>query len=261
MSATAEKGYHRVFNAWTAGEQAYALELCRELVRSFPDYNIAWLLEGVLLYETARYAEAEQVLREAIQGIALEQLHYGYDDLGRLYKLQGRYDEAEKWYRKAVELKPERADRHVSLGVLLAGKGELDGAEACYRKATRCSEGRIYEAYLNLGLVLRARERYEEALECFKKAIQIKPNYKEAIAGKSDMEKTINFLMRRRELPEQWVSDRVFEASDAGQHAYALELLRELPRNEPDATIWRVNEGQQLREAGRYKKPNRSCTG
>jgi hypothetical protein len=48
MSETAEKSYRRVFNAWNAGEHGYALELCRELIRAFPDYNIAWLLEGVL---------------------------------------------------------------------------------------------------------------------------------------------------------------------------------------------------------------------
>jgi tetratricopeptide (TPR) repeat protein len=100
MGETAQKRYRRVFNAWTAGEQAYALELCRELVRTFPDYNIAWQLEGVLLYETARYAEAEQVLREAIQGMALEKLHYGYFDLGHLYSLVRFCDGGVIYWRK-----------------------------------------------------------------------------------------------------------------------------------------------------------------
>lgn len=246
-----------MFNAWTGGEYGYALELCRELVRSFPDYNIAWQLEGGLLYETARYAEAEQVLREAIQGMALEKLHYGYFDLGRLYKRQGRYDEAEKWNRKAVELKPEDSSSHVYLGVLLAAKGDLDGAEACYRKATRCSEGRIEEAYLNLGLVLRARERYEEALGCFKKALEIKPSYKEAKTGISDMERTISFLSAGSELTAKEAWRRAFDASNAGEYAYALELVRELRRNEPDAAIWWLSEGGLLYEAGRYQEAER----
>jgi tetratricopeptide (TPR) repeat protein len=260
MGQTAEKPYNRVFNAWAAGEYGYALELCRELTRAYPDYNMAWVLEGVLLYETARYEEGGQVLREAIQGMALDRLHYGYGDLGRLYKFQGRYDEAEKWYRKAIELRPEYADWHVALGLLLVAKGDFDAAEVCYRKATRCSEGRIYEAYLNLGLVLRARERYEEALECFNKALQMKPKYKgdwEARAGKSDMEKTINFLMREKEIPEEELNRRAFDASDAGEHAHALELGRELRRIIPDEPIWWLKEGVHLYETARYEEAKR----
>jgi tetratricopeptide (TPR) repeat protein len=256
MSETARKRYRRVFTTWTAGEQLYALELCRELLRNFPGHNLAWMLEGVILYEIARYAEAEQVLREGIQGVAFEELNHGYIQLGQLYKYQGRYDEAEKWYRKAIELKPEYSGSHVHVGLLLTAKGDLDGAEACYRRAIRCSEGRIEEAYLNLGLVLRARECYEEALECFKKALQIKPKYKEASAGKSDMEKTIDFLMGERELPEEELNRRVFDASDAGECAYALELGREL-RIIFDAPIWWLMEGKLLYEAGRYQEAER----
>jgi len=69
---TCEIAYRRVFDAWSAGKRASALELCRDLLRDFPDYNIGWLLNGVILYELPRYQEAEQVLREAIRSIPLE---------------------------------------------------------------------------------------------------------------------------------------------------------------------------------------------
>ena len=59
---------------------------------------------------------------------------------------------------------------------------------------TRCSKGCVDEAYLNLGLVLRAQERYTEALECFKKALELTPDYELAITGKSDMENVIALL-------------------------------------------------------------------
>ena len=207
--------------------------------------------------ETARYAEAEQVLREGIQGLVLEHLHFGYDDLGRLYKFQGRYDEAEKWYRKAIELKPEHGSSHTYLGVLLAEKGDFAGAEASFRKATRCSEERIYEAYSNLGSVLRARERYQEALGCYNSALESKRDYEQAKVGKTDMEKTIDFLMRQRELPEE-ANCRAGDASEAGEHAYALELCRELRRNFPDVPIWWLMEGVQLYETGQYEEAKRT---
>jgi tetratricopeptide (TPR) repeat protein len=191
---TCEKAYRGVFDAWSAGQYASALELCRELLRDFPDYTIGWVLHGIILYELARYQEAEQVLREAIRSIPLEQLQHGYTHLGHLHQESGHYDEAEKWYRKAVELSPDDAGRHVFLGALLAKKGEFRAAEECHRRGTRCSKGCVDEAYLNLGLVLRAQERYAEAMECFQKALELTPDYEGAITGKSDMENVMGLL-------------------------------------------------------------------
>jgi tetratricopeptide (TPR) repeat protein len=186
--------YRRTFDAWSQGEHAYALELSRELVRGFPDYSIGWVLHGVILYGLARYEEAEQVLREAIQGLDLDELSFGYIHLGHLHRDRGNNEEAEKWYRKAIELSPDDAGRHTYLGALLAKKGDLKAAEESHRKGTRCSKGPVDEAYLNLGFVLRAEERYTEALGCFKRALELDQDYEEAALAKSDMEKVIALL-------------------------------------------------------------------
>jgi tetratricopeptide (TPR) repeat protein len=189
--STCEAADDRVSKAWTAAQHATALELCRELLREFPDYSIGRVLQGVILYELARYQEAEQVLREAVRTLSLEQLPYAYAQLGHLHRDSGHYDEAERWYRKAIELDPDHAGKYVFLGALLAQKGDLRAAEECHRKATRCSKGCVDEAYLNLGLVLRSQERYDQALECFRKALELTPDYEEAMTGKSDMESAI----------------------------------------------------------------------
>ena len=81
----------------------------------------------------------------------------------------------------------------------MARKGDLNAAEACQRNATKCPEGPIDEAYLNLGYDLRARERYAEALESFNKALEITPDYEEALVGRADMEKAIAFLSANEE--------------------------------------------------------------
>jgi tetratricopeptide (TPR) repeat protein len=189
-----DKTYRVMFDAWSAGEYAHALEISRELLREFPDFSLGWVLQGVVLYELARYEEAEQVLHNAIQSLPLEHLHHGYVHLGHLYRERGDYTNAEKWYRKAIDIEPDHAGRYVFLGALLAKTGDISGAEASHRKATRCSKGAVDEAYFNLGLVLRAQERYREALACFEKAIELAPDYREAITAKSDVEKTISYL-------------------------------------------------------------------
>jgi tetratricopeptide (TPR) repeat protein len=191
---SAEKLYRKMFDAWNRGEHALALELSRDLLRQSPRYDIAWLLQGVILYELARYTDAEKTLRRAVQLIPDASLDHGYVHLGHLCKHRGDFEKAELYYRKALALAPENAARHIFLGALLAIKGDLEAAEKVHRDGTGCSEGRMDEAYLNLGLVLRAQERYAEALECFTKVFDLSPDNEEATIAKRDMELVLEYL-------------------------------------------------------------------
>jgi len=193
-NTNADKLYRTMFNAWQEGESAYALELSRELLRQFPDYYIGLLLQGVMLYELARYDEAERILRRALQLVPDQSRDHVYTHLGHLCRDRGDYEEAEQYYHKALLLAPDKAGRHIFLGALLAKKGDFDNAEIVHREATRCTNGDIDEAYLNLGYVLRAQERYAEALECFIKALENTPDYLEAISAKKDTEKVLEYL-------------------------------------------------------------------
>jgi tetratricopeptide (TPR) repeat protein len=151
-------------------------------------------LQGVILYELARYEEAEHALKMAIPNLPPEHLDHAHVHLGHLYRARGDYESAEKWYRKAVESECNDAGRYIYLGAMLAKKGDLVGAEAAHRNATHCTQGSLDEAYLNLGFVLRAQERYHEALECFERALELDPQYEVAAAGKNDMIKTLAYL-------------------------------------------------------------------
>lgn len=193
----ADELYRTMFEAWDAGECAYALEMSRDLLEQWPDYDTGWLLQGVMLYELARYDEAEKTLRRAIQLIPDDSLDHAYVNLGHLCKDRGDYDDAERCYRKALELAPDNAGRYIFLGVVLARKGDFVAAEEVYRDGTRCPRGHIDEAYLNLGYVLRARERYNEALDCFNKALELEPDYDEAIVAKRDIEKVLAYVANK----------------------------------------------------------------
>ena len=79
---------------------------------------------------------------------------------------------------------------------MLALKGRLREAERAHRAATRCPEGCIDEAYLNLGLVLRAQERFEEASRCLREAIRLDPKYRVAREELRDVEGMLELAAR-----------------------------------------------------------------
>jgi tetratricopeptide (TPR) repeat protein len=121
--------------------------------------------------------------------------------MGHLCKARGDYKSAAAWYRQAIEAVPREASGHIYLGGVLAKSGRLKEAEAAHRAATRCIEGCRDEAFLNLGLVLRAQERYEEAAECFERALELDPKYAAAKKALRDVRRALRFLMGNRHRP------------------------------------------------------------
>jgi tetratricopeptide (TPR) repeat protein len=165
----------------------------RQYVADFPNNGPGWLVLGIALAETARYQEAEQALNQAIQRCQTEKQQIPLSQMGHRFRSAGDYDRAAVWYRKAIEADPNDATYRIFLGAVLARQGNLQAAEVEHRQATQCSEGCIDEAYLNLGLVLRAQDRFEEAAHCFRAAIRLDPNYREAAAALRDVEQCLNW--------------------------------------------------------------------
>jgi Flp pilus assembly protein TadD len=108
-----------------------------------------------------------------------------------LFREKGDFAVAEQWYRAAIEHSPRDAQGYILLGAMLARLGRLDEAEQTHRQATLCTAGCIDEAYHNLGLVLRAVERFSEALSCFESALRIDPQYKVARIAARDVKRVL----------------------------------------------------------------------
>jgi tetratricopeptide (TPR) repeat protein len=142
---------------------------------------------ATMLCQMARYDEAVRVYLDRIE--RCEDERWGlYNQLGHLYRYREDFAVAELWYQKAIDEGPDEAASYIFLGGAQARKGKLRQAEETHRRATRCPEGMIDEAYHNLGLVLRGQGRFGEAAECFRKAIELCPNYADAIEALQDVE-------------------------------------------------------------------------
>jgi protein O-GlcNAc transferase len=92
-----------------------------------------------------------------------------------LHKLQ-QFENAAASYRRALEIKPDYAEAHYDLGVALKDLGQLDKAVACYLRALEIKPNMV-EAHNNLGLVLQELGQLDSAIESYHRALRIDPSF------------------------------------------------------------------------------------
>jgi tetratricopeptide (TPR) repeat protein len=194
---TRQQRFRELVSMWNQELFAGVIESAKEYLKDFPNHDLVRLYYGIALYELARYEEAKKALLQIIKECDPEHLAYLYSQMGHLYKKKGEFQKAAQWYRKAVKAEGREAGYWIFLGAVLALDGKLLEAEECHRQATKCRTGDFSEAYLNLGYVLRAQEKYTKALVCFEKALELDPKYKEAKHAIKDLKKVLELKQRK----------------------------------------------------------------
>jgi tetratricopeptide (TPR) repeat protein len=196
MAETTRKQQRKeIEKAFKRREPALVIVLAETYLKKYPDSGIALFYYGRSLMDFHRYKEAEVTFKKIIEMTDSGFRTLPYKAMGDLCAETGDLRKAAEWYRKAQKLDPNEASHHIFIGVMHFRAGKLAEAEQCFRAALLCKEGCFDEAYFNLGSVLVARGRYEEAVECYQKAIEIDPKYKEAKACLKDVEKAIEAKM------------------------------------------------------------------
>ena len=89
---------------------------------------------------------------------------------------KGQLDEATVCFRKAIELDLKNAMAHTNLGNALFNKGQLDDAIACCRKAIEL-DPKLAFAHNNLGNALKDKGQLDDAIACYRKAIELDPKF------------------------------------------------------------------------------------
>lgn len=99
------------------------------------------------------------------------------DDLivqGQSLEDEGQFDEAEQYYRKALEIDASSARAYLNIGNVMEARGRLEDAEANYRLALKL-DPQYGGAYANLGRMRLEAHAYSEAVELYSKAVQLIP--------------------------------------------------------------------------------------
>lgn len=101
-----------------------------------------------------------------------------YTFLGWTHRFQGKLDAAIAECKKAIALDPEFGNPYNDIGAYLIEKNKHEEAIPWLQKAIASERYDTYHyPWYNLGRVYVAKEMFNKARECFRKALEIEPKY------------------------------------------------------------------------------------
>lgn len=162
-------------DAFARNLPALTIELGRLYLADTPVEPIALSMVGQAYTEVGRYVDAQMVLERYLEVCDADWRARAFLLLGHLSKAKSEIGAAESHYRQAIELLPDDTRGYIYLGGMLASNGRLDEAEGLLRRAAKCAEGDLDEAYLNLGMILRAKGDYLHALVALRESLALDP--------------------------------------------------------------------------------------
>ncbi|HOX57158.1 MAG TPA: tetratricopeptide repeat protein [Candidatus Paceibacterota bacterium] len=200
--------------------------------------------------------------------LAIQNLGAAYYNQGIALAGQGAFDEAIRYYEKAIHLTPEKDDAHSSLGYAWFKKGDLGKAIREYNQALRLNPTDA-EAHNNVGYVLFRQGQPAEAIRHFDEALRLKPDYPEAhdnlgavLAGQGRYaEAAVHFREALRFQPDSPGTRQKLERAVAiGEKLErAAAPYREALQSNPGDARARGELGRVLLEAGQIEEAMIHC--
>ena len=101
------------------------------------------------------------------------------NNLGIILAGRGELDAAIREYRKVLEIEPDHAEARLNLATALAERGEFDAANAHFQKVLEIKPDDA-TVHNNFALALARRGAFDLAISHYQRAIEINPEYAEA---------------------------------------------------------------------------------
>ncbi|MEO0414578.1 MAG: tetratricopeptide repeat protein [Verrucomicrobiota bacterium] len=197
------------------GHVALTRHLCEQVLAVKPDHGPTLIRYAACLTNLSLYDDASAALERAERVVPTDMRHFVLAQWGHLRESQGDFDTAEQLFLSAYEHDSDDATYLIYAGSSAFARGDVVRAEKLARQALSCSEGCIDEAYFNLGGYLLAQKQYEEARECYLRAIELDPNYDIAKKRLDDLDRLQQY---QREQGKASQSTTHSEAESEGNH-------------------------------------------
>ncbi|MDP6626140.1 MAG: tetratricopeptide repeat protein, partial [Nitrospinota bacterium] len=134
---------------------------------------------GLLLFEQKEFGKAEKFLKKTIE--LNPKYSHTLINLGNLYSLQGRQEEAVLKYKSAIQLKrPDSYYAFIGLGNIYVKKKQMQEALNEYKKAFALDPRHPLAIY-NIGKIFELLNKTSEAVTYYQKAVNIDPDFSLAL--------------------------------------------------------------------------------
>jgi tetratricopeptide (TPR) repeat protein len=128
-------------------------------------------------YQSGNYDLAEEILKRVLDVVPdSAEIH---NNLGLVFQMDGKLEQAIEHFQRALELDPESADANYNMGNALKDKKHFEDAIQFYQKALKYNPY-LAEAHNNIGIALHEKGRFDEAVLNFQNALELKVDYAEA---------------------------------------------------------------------------------
>ena len=145
--------------------------------------------QAILEHKNGNLKKAEVIYKDLLKDQPSNQDIYYY--FGNLNISLKKFKDAEKNFRKAIELKPDFFQAQMNLANTLKELNKLNESEEIYKKVIRLNANH-HKAYFNLGCLQQEVGRLKEAEENFNKTIELKPDFFQAYMNLGSVLKNLN---------------------------------------------------------------------
>jgi tetratricopeptide (TPR) repeat protein len=155
-----------------AGRSAEALSLLQRTARQYPTEHAPHMVLSQVWLSARNLPAAEAAMREVIRlKPDAANVHF---DLGVLLEHSQRHTEAAECFRAVTRLQPHDAEAHFRLGQCLRQRRDAAGALEAYRAAVACDPGHA-AGYKALGELLADLGKNAEAVAALENAVRLAP--------------------------------------------------------------------------------------
>ena len=182
--------YEALSEAEEHDQLATARVLYEQILLDDAENGALQVLYAANLIELGDLTAAETVLGQA-EELLDEEIRPGYlVQKGHLARERGQLAEAEKSFREAFKLNSEDGDPLILAASVAAAHGELAKAEYLVREAAKLPETAA-EGFFQLGNLLTAQQRYQEAHEAYASVLEIEPENDLAAEWLEDLDQVL----------------------------------------------------------------------
>jgi len=156
-----------------SGKRKKAIGIIEDYLKANPRSGDALFVLGVFLNKMALYQKASEILKVATK---LKPTAAAYNELGLSFDNRGDFEQAVRFYKKAIEKKFSFYPAHNNLAIAYINLGQYDDALNEIKNSLALNY-RCANTFNILGLAYSKKGSYDRAVLAYKRALEISPHF------------------------------------------------------------------------------------